>query len=135
MLKRKTEYILPTPEEEAIINAQIAEDPDTFEADDEWFKNAKPTRELFPEIVQWYQQRQADLKAGIIQDVHLTLDADIVRWFQIQAYPDGKTGGTGWHPLVNQALREYIAGKQGEANPQPSAPYQPAEQTAVKQDL
>lgn len=135
MLKRKIEIITPTPEEDEAIAAQIAEDPDTFEADDEWFKNARPTRELFPEIVQWYQQRQADLKAGIIQDVHLTLDADIVRWFQTQAYPDGKTGGTGWHPLVNQALREYIAGKQGEANPQPSAPYQPAEQTSVKQDL
>lgn len=39
---------LPTEEEDALINAGIAADPDTFELDDEWFKNARPAREVLP---------------------------------------------------------------------------------------
>lgn len=34
--------------EEAAINAGIAADPDTFEADAEWFKEARPAHESIP---------------------------------------------------------------------------------------
>ena len=44
------QIILPTPEEDAAINAQSAADPDDFELDEEWFKNAKPTKELFAQV-------------------------------------------------------------------------------------
>ena len=66
------QIILPTPDEDAEINAQIAADPDDFELDEEWFKNAKPTRELFPETHRWAMQRKADLEAGTIQEVQIT---------------------------------------------------------------
>ncbi len=36
--------------EEAAINAGIAADPDTFELDEEWFKEARPAREVHPEL-------------------------------------------------------------------------------------
>ena len=36
--------------EEAAINAGIAADPDAFELDEEWFKEARPAREVHPEL-------------------------------------------------------------------------------------
>ena len=52
-MKKKRKIIIPTPEEDAIINAGIADDPDTFELDAEWFANALTTEELlaqYPEL-------------------------------------------------------------------------------------
>ena len=45
MSSQRSKIIIPTPEENAAINAGIAEDPDAFEADDEWFATAKPSSE------------------------------------------------------------------------------------------
>ena len=47
MAKTKRKIILPTPEEDAAIRAAIAEDPDTFELDDEWFREARPLKRSF----------------------------------------------------------------------------------------
>ena len=101
--------ILPTPEEDAAINAQIAADPDDFELDEEWFKNAKPTKELFPETYRWAMQRKADLEAGVIQNVQITLPAEVVAWFKAQCGLDGETGGTAWIELIEQTLEAYVA--------------------------
>ncbi len=38
--------------EEAAINVGIATDPDTFELDEEWFKEARPAREVDPGLFQ-----------------------------------------------------------------------------------
>ena len=55
MAKMKRKIILPTPEEDAAIRAAIAEDPDTFELDAQWFREAKPLKEVLPELYeQWY---------------------------------------------------------------------------------
>ena len=101
--------ILPTPEEDAAINAQIAADPDDFELDEEWFKNAKPTKELFPETYRWAMQRKADLEAGRIQSVQITLPAHVVGCFKPQIGLDGETGGTAWIELIEQMLEAYMA--------------------------
>ena len=45
-MKKRRKVIIPTPEEDAIINAGIADDPDTFELDAEWFASAITTKEL-----------------------------------------------------------------------------------------
>ena len=101
------QIILPTPEEDAAINAQIASDPDDFELDEEWFKNAKPTEELFPETYQWAIQRKADLEFGVIQEVRITLPSDVVAWFKAQCGLDGETGGTAWIELIDQTLQAH----------------------------
>ena len=47
--------------EEAAIQAGIAADPDTFELDAEWFKRARPAREVHPEFVErWERRRDAE---------------------------------------------------------------------------
>ena len=101
--------IRPTPEEDAAINAQIAADPDDFELDDQWFENAKHTKELFPETYRRAIQRKADLKAAVVQNVQITLPTHVVAWFKAQASLDGKAGGTAWIELIEQTLRAYIS--------------------------
>ncbi len=59
MPELKPDTIWPTPEEDAAIRAAIAEDPDTFEADEEWFRKARPFKDVFPELwEQWYGDGQ-----------------------------------------------------------------------------
>jgi hypothetical protein len=101
--------IRPTPDEDAAINAQIAADPDDFELDDQWFENAKPTKELFPKTYRQTAQWKADLKAGVIQNVQITLPAHVVAWFKAQASLDGETGGTAWIELIEQTLQAYVS--------------------------
>ena len=48
-----------TPEENVRIKAAIADDPDTFELDDEWFARARPAREVAPELVEQYRRYRA----------------------------------------------------------------------------
>ena len=62
MSKRQHEIIIPTPEEDAAINAGIAEDPDAFEADDEWFGTAKPSSEAIPHILERYRLTRGNQK-------------------------------------------------------------------------
>ena len=103
------QIILPTPEEDAAINAQIAADPDDFELDEEWFKNAKPTKELFPDLYRRVKQRKADLEAGVIQEVRITLPAHVVDWFKAQCGLDGETGGTAWIGLIERTLEGHVS--------------------------
>ena len=59
MPKLKPDHISPTPEEDAAIRAAIAEDPDTFELDAQWFREAKPLKEVLPALwEQWYGNGQ-----------------------------------------------------------------------------
>ena len=101
--------IRPTPDEDAAINAQIAADPDDFELDDDWFENAKPTKELFPETYRRAMQRKADLEVGVIQNFHIALPAHVVAWFKAQASLDDDTGGAVWIELIEQTLQAYVS--------------------------
>ena len=46
MPELKQGTIWPTPEEDIATNQGIAEDPDTFELDEEWFECARPAVEV-----------------------------------------------------------------------------------------
>ena len=59
MPKLKPNHISPTPEESEAIRVAIAEDPNTFELDEEWFREAKPLKEVLPHLwEQWYGSGQ-----------------------------------------------------------------------------
>ena len=55
---RKTvkKIIIPTNEEDSVINNGIDEDPDAFAVDDEWFASAQSSEEAVPHILERYGQ-------------------------------------------------------------------------------
>lgn len=108
MNKPKVEITQPTPEEEAEIAAQLAEDPDAYEWSDADWATAKTTGELFPELAERARERKAALDAGLIEQVTLTLDRETIAWFKAQTGEDGETGGTAWLALVEQTLQSYV---------------------------
>lgn len=100
MTTRRRKIIRPNPEEDAEINRQIAEDPDDFEADEEWFKNAKPTAELFPELVARYLQEKEDLESGRKERLMILVDKEVLDYFRNQ--------GGDWHSRINEALKKVM---------------------------
>ena len=98
MPNERRRIIRPTPEEDAEINRQIAEDPDTFELDEEWFKEAKPSAEIIPHILERYRREKEDIKSGRKEWLMILLDKDVLDYFRSQ--------GGDWHSRINEALRK-----------------------------
>ena len=107
MTAKNSRLIYPTPEEDAEINRQIAEDPDAREWTDEDWANAKSTEELFPEAAKAARKRQADLDAGRTEYITLLLDRETINWFKAETGEDGETSGTKWMTLAEKTLREH----------------------------
>ncbi len=86
MSKIKRGLILPTPEEDAAIDAGIRSDPDTYELSKNEFK----------------QLKRVGRPKSDAPKVQLTVryDADIVQAF--------KAGGEGWQTRMNHALRDWL---------------------------
>lgn len=86
MPKLKKGLILPTPEEDAAINAGIQADPDTYQLSGSEFK----------------QLKRVGRPKSDSPKVQLTVryDADIVEAF--------KAGGEGWQTRMNSALRDWL---------------------------
>ncbi len=59
MPKLKPDTVWPTPEEDEEINRQIAEDPDDFELDDDWFARAKPITDVMPVLAEYWRISQS----------------------------------------------------------------------------
>ena len=59
--KADIDIIIPTPAEDAIINAGIAADPD--ELSDEWFADAKSSAEAVPHVLERYRRAAAERKS------------------------------------------------------------------------
>ena len=102
MSNARTKIVIPSPEEDAIINAGIADDPDTFELDDEWFANAKSSAEAVPHILERHRRIRGKQKSPVKKDIHIRLDSDIVEHF--------RNGGAGWQTRLNEALRQAVFG-------------------------
>jgi uncharacterized protein (DUF4415 family) len=86
MPKLKKGTIIPTPEEDAQINAGIAADPDTYELSDEEFKLLRPHGE-------WRSE-------GTKVSVSLLLDTDVLH--ELEAL------GPDWETRVNDLLRSAL---------------------------
>jgi uncharacterized protein (DUF4415 family) len=90
MPKLKLGTIMPTKEEDAIINAGIAADPDTYELSDAEFKQLKP-----------YRGRGRPLGSGKKEQLTVRFDKEVIEAF--------KRTGDGWQVKMNDALREWLA--------------------------
>jgi uncharacterized protein (DUF4415 family) len=79
--------VLPTPAEDAAIDAGIAADPDTYEVSATEFKQMRrPGRPV---------------GSGLKTQITLRLDTDLVETF--------KATGDGWQTRINAALRDAVA--------------------------
>lgn len=106
MIKTRSgrKVVMPTPEEDAVINAGIAADPDSPELDEEWFRKAKPASEFFS------KEQLAGLKAKRLRgrpvseqpkvSTSIRLDADLLEVL--------RATGRGWQSRVNSILREKV---------------------------
>ena len=90
MPKLKPGHVSPTPAEDVRINAGIQADPDTHELSDHDFKQLRRVG----------RPRCDSPKA----QVTVRYDADIIDAF--------KAGGPGWQTRMNNALREWLRGRQ-----------------------
>lgn len=105
MPKLKPGTIIPTEEEDALINAGITADPDSNELSDSFLNNAKPASDFFD--LETYSTLLALKKTRGRPKIEtpkvfiaIRLDADLVETF---------TGtGKGWQTRVNAALRQFL---------------------------
>lgn len=107
MLKTKSGRVIqmPTPEEDAAINAGIAADPENPEWTAEMFAKAKPASEIFPPetyaaLVAMKRPRGRPKADETKVFTAIRLDADLLETF--------KSTGKGWQTRVNAALRQFI---------------------------
>ena len=77
--------VLPTPEEDAAIQAGIAKDPSTYELGAAAFKQLR---------------RGRPLGSGTKTQITLRLDVDVVDKF--------KASGDGWQTRINEALKSWV---------------------------
>ena len=100
----KKDIVRCTPEEDAIINAQIAADPDDFEWTEEDFFNAVSTPELLALYPHYSKLSQFEhIKPA--KYVNVGIDPDLAKHFE-------KAGGH-WKRRLNQALRDAVFGDCG----------------------
>ena len=95
--------------EEAAINAGIAADPDTFEADAEWFARARPAIEVDPELVKAHlaaRARGEKMRARVFVTVEMDLDIA-----QRLGYNGERADYDDWQKRVNDALRKMVFGE------------------------
>jgi len=78
---------LPTPEEDAAINAGIATDPDTYELSAEEFAQLRPVGESKAEPAK--------------ERITIPLSREVAEYF--------RSTGKGWQNRVDEALRKFVA--------------------------
>ena len=96
------EVIYPTPEEEALIQAGIAADPDTWELTTEEIRRMRPASEVVPHIVERYRRTRGKQKAPTKELISIRIDADLATHF--------RDSGPGWQSRLNDTLRKSVFG-------------------------
>ena len=102
MCENRRDIIIPTDEEEAEVQREIALNPDAPEWTDENFARARPAAEVDPELVEYSRRTRGKQKAPTKVPVYVRLDADIVAHF--------RESGRGWQTRLNDALRKAVIG-------------------------
>ena len=101
MLRNELEIHIPTDEEEAAIQEDIARDPDAPEWTAENWARARPAIEVDPELVEAHRRARAEgKKIPMIEHVSIPLDATLVRRLE-KADPN-------WKTRVNDILRKTL---------------------------
>ena len=101
MFRNELEIHIPTDEEEAAIQEDIALDPDAPELTAEDWARARPAIEVAPHLVERHRRARAEgKKIPMIEHVSIPLDATLVRRLE-KADPD-------WKTRVNDILRKTI---------------------------
>jgi uncharacterized protein (DUF4415 family) len=94
-----------TDEEEARIQAGIADDPDNPELTEEAIARMRPARDVMPpeffEAVKRLRGQRGKQKAPTKELVSIRLDPDVIAHF--------KHGGPGWQTRINSTLKRAIA--------------------------
>ncbi|MDE0024002.1 MAG: BrnA antitoxin family protein [Spirochaetaceae bacterium] len=98
----KPDHISPTGDENAAINAGIAADPDAFELDAEWFRNARPAIEVDPDLAAHLRDGSDSPRSARRERVTIILDADIAQHF--------RSTGSDWQARLNETLRRAVFG-------------------------
>ncbi len=101
---------LPTPEENALINAGIAQDPDNPELDADWFKRARPAREVLPTDVYESLVALQKSRARGRPPLETPKVATAIR-FDADVLAALRATGKGWQTRVNDAMRQWLADK------------------------
>lgn len=99
-MQRRLESPPVTDEEEAEIQAGIAADPDNPEWTEEDFRNAKPFREVFPELYESWKRSRGPQKAPTKVAVSLRLSRDVIERFKADA--------PAWQTRMDEALRKAV---------------------------
>ncbi len=84
--RQKRSFILPTPEEEAAINAGIAADPDTYELSDKEFTQLRRVGRPRAEVTK--------------ERITIRLSHEVVEQF--------RASGEGWQTRVDAALKDWL---------------------------
>ena len=91
-----------TPEEEAAINRGIALDPDNPVWTAEDWANARPTREVLPDLLEAWRRSRGKQKKPPKVLVSLRLDSDLVETL--------RASGRGWQSRANEMLKKAVLG-------------------------
>jgi uncharacterized protein (DUF4415 family) len=108
LLKTKSGRVvqMPTPDEEAAINAGIAADSESRELDEQWFAEARPASEVLPQIFgekiakDMLRPRGRPRVAFPKERINIRLSHEVVEHF--------KSAGEGWQTRIDRALRQFI---------------------------
>ncbi len=100
MPKLETPWPDITDEEEAAIQAGIAQDPDNPEITDEQWAKARPMTEAMPELVAAMRRMRGAQAAPTKEHLSLRLDRDVLAAW--------RATGPGWQARINDALRRAV---------------------------
>jgi len=90
-----------SPEEDAAITAAALSDPDNPPLTEEFFKRARPAREVMPEIVDAYLRSRGRPKAAATKvPVTIRLDREVVAALRKE--------GPGWQTRLNDMLARRV---------------------------